>query len=177
MELNDKISREQESYSYQIDGLNTALLEKDNLINEKEEIVKILEGKNDEFLQEINQLQEHRKNLKEMLDNYSKTIQDKVIKTGSYYFSLSHQSHFQDKTINELDNKIIGQEEFYSHEIDGLKATLLEKDNAINEKEETIRIGKGKNDDFIQEINQLQEQEKNLREMLGNSSETLENKV
>lgn len=58
-----------------------------------------------------------------------------------------------------------------------LKSALLEKDKAIHEKDEMIRISKGRNDELAQKINYLQDKEKDLREMLGNNSETLENKV
>lgn len=58
-----------------------------------------------------------------------------------------------------------------------MKSGLRERDNVVNEKEEIIKISNEKNEALVEKINQLEDQEKDLREMLGSSVETLKNKV
>lgn len=93
---------------------------------------------------------------------------------SSIYFS---PYFFQDETIKALGDKLLNQEESYSNEISGLKSGLRERDNVVNEKEEIIKISNEKNEALVEKINQLEDQEKDLREMLGSSVETLKNKV
>lgn len=84
MELNAKINSQQESYSQEIDGLKVFLMEKENVVQEKEEMIRVSKMENDEFIKKINQFEEQEKNLKEMLANCSEALQSKVCETDLF---------------------------------------------------------------------------------------------
>lgn len=112
MELNAKLKSQQELYSLEIDGLNSALLEKANVIHEKEETIQHLKNQSDD----------ERKNLLNQLNDSKSSMQERIDK--------------QEASLNELKKSIKAERQDF---IERNNSMDIEKNRLIKEKNDILK--------------------------------------
>lgn len=172
--LNQKIIKEMNSYDQYKEEANMNLK---NLINEKEKAINDILHQKELEIKELNL--EHKENLRNELDNLTKTLSEKyekIIKEISEENNILQQDNvLLVEKLNNTEKEIKQNNETYDSNIKKLKNEIEEKDKKISELNKTLDDINYNSSESKLVINDLQSQNNELKQKLDEKNKEIKN--
>lgn len=172
--LNQKIIKEMNSYDQFKEEANLNLK---NLINEKEKAINDILHQKELEIKELNL--EHKENLRNELDNLTKTLSEKyekIIKEISEENNILQQDNvLLVEKLNNTEKEIKQNNETYDSNIKKLKNEIEEKDKKISELNKTLDDINYNSSESKLVINDLQSQNNELKQKLDEKNKEIKN--
>ena len=172
--LNQKIIKEMNSYDQYKEEANLNLK---NLINEKEKAINDILHQKELEIKELNL--EHKENLRNELDNLTKTLSEKyekIIKEISEENNILQQDNvLLVEKLNNTEKEIKQNNETYDSHIKKLKNEIEEKDKKISELNKTLDDINYNSSESKLVINDLQSQNNELKQKLDEKNKEIKN--
>ena len=172
--LNQKIIKEMNSYDQYKEEANMNLK---NLINEKEKAINDILHQKELEIKELNL--EHKENLRNELDNLTKTLSEKyekIIKEISEENNILQQDNvLLVEKLNNTEKEIKQNNETYDSNIKKLKNEIEEKDKKISKLNKTLDDINYNSSESKLVINDLQSQNNELKQKLDEKNKEIKN--